>query len=65
MRSRIHRKGRRNKPLSEREKQGNKIRVEYGRAGIAAHMASNPCQSEECGAEVRVGWMTTPDILRL
>ena len=26
MRSRIHRKGRRNKPLSEREKQGNKTR---------------------------------------
>ena len=26
LRSRIHRKGRRNKPLSEREKQGNKTR---------------------------------------
>ena len=39
LRSRIHRKGRRNKPLSEREKQGNKT---VRRFGSASSMSSGP-----------------------
>ena len=42
LRSRIHRKGRRNKPLSEREKQGNKTRSDSARFGSASSMSSGP-----------------------
>ena len=50
LRSRIHRKGRRNKPLSEREKQGNKtrssvrVRVEHVFGAQSNDMGGTDCQ---------------------
>ena len=55
LRSRIHRKGRRNKPLSEREKQGNKtrssvrVRVEHVFGAQSNDMGGTLVRSVACG----------------
>ena len=67
MRSRIHRKGRRNKPLSEREKQGNKtrssvrVRVEHVFGAQSNDMGGTLVRSVGLvRAKARIGLKTSP-----